>query len=219
MSKYFYKLMSKDFFKRDIAVSLLLALIFSIFVSLAGFDVKCEQLRQNILRLHIVANSDSDEDQALKLKVRDEILKQSEGIYDEAKSKEEISLISHKNLENFEKAAQKVIAQNGKDYPVKVFLGKAYFGTREYENFTLPAGEYEALRVLIGDAKGKNWWCVMFPAMCIPAAGEEHSLGEAVDTSAAQIAQNPKKYRIKFKAVEIFNDIKEKLGKLKDKKS
>ena len=219
MSKYFYKLMSKEFFKRDIAVSLLLALIFSVFLSLAGFDVKCEQLRQNILRLHIVANSDSDEDQALKLKVRDEILKQSAGIYDGAQSKEEIALISNNNLKNFENVAKKVIAQNGKDYSVKVFLGKAYFGTREYETFTLPAGEYEALRVLIGEAKGKNWWCVMFPAMCIPAAGEEHSLNEAVDKSAAQIAENPKKYKLKFKTVEIFNSIKEKIGKVKDKKA
>ena len=197
MSKYFYKLMSKDFFKKDIAVSLLLALIFSIFVSLAGFDVKCEQLRQNILRLHIVANSDSDEDQALKLRVRDEILKQSEGIFDSAKSKEDITSISKQNMERFERAAKKVIEESGKDYPVKVFLGKAHFGTREYEDFTLPAGEYDAVRVLIGEAKGKNWWCVMFPAMCIPAAGEEHSLSEVVDDSAAQIAQNPKRYKLK----------------------
>ena len=219
MAKYFYKLMSKEFFKKDITIALVLALIFSIFASLAGFDVKCEELRQNILRLHIVANSDSQEDQALKLLVRDEILKQSEGIFHNASSKEEIELITIQNLERFQSTAESVIAQNGKTYPVKVFLGKAYFGTRVYEDFTLPAGEYEALRVLIGEAKGKNWWCVMFPAMCIPAAGKEHSLSEAVDSSAAEIAENPKRYKIKFKTVEIFSQIKEKIDKIRNEKT
>lgn len=212
MSKFITNFFSKEFFKKDIAVAMVFAFIFTVFLSLAGFDTKCEGLRQNILRLHILANSDSDEDQALKLKVRDEILKVSENIFDGAIDKEDAISCAEKNIETFEKVAESVIKKEGKDYPVKISVAKATFDTRQYDGFTLPAGEYDAVRVLIGKAEGKNWWCVMFPAMCIPAAGEKHSLAEAVPSDSAEIAENAVKYEIKFKSVEIYESIKRKMG-------
>lgn len=211
MSGFFSRLLNKEFFKKDITMALIFALVFSVFFSLAGFDIRCQKLRENILRLHILANSDSDEDQALKLKVRDEILRVSEGLFENSANKEQAINVANENIEVLRSAAEKVIKQQGKDYPVEIFLGKADFNTREYDGFTLPAGEYDAVRVLIGKAEGKNWWCVMFPSMCIPAAVEKHSLEEVVDSSTAEVAENPVKYEIKFKSVEIYEALRQKI--------
>lgn len=212
MFGFIKKVKIKEFFKRDIALSLAFALVFSVFFSLAGFDSKCEKLRRNILRLHILANSDSDADQALKLRIRDEILKVSEGVFENADNKENAISIAEKNLKLFKDTAQQVINKSGECYQVEVVIGKSEFNTRKYDNFTLPAGEYDAVKVLIGNAQGKNWWCVMFPSMCVSAAGEKHSLEEAVDETASDVAKNFDKYEIKFKSVEIYETFKKKIN-------
>ena len=118
------------------------------------------------------------------------------------------------NTALFENAAQKVLKESGKTAPVNISIGKAYFDTRKYENFTLPAGEYDAVKVLIGKAEGKNWWCVMFPSMCIPAAEKEHKLTEAVDKETAKIAEQAPKYQVRFKIVEWYEDFKNGLKNL-----
>ena len=207
MSDIFYKLFSKEFFKKDVTVAVVAALIISICFAFAGFNNKCQDLRDNILRLHIIANSDDQNDQAIKLKVRDNLLNVSDGLYNNISSKQDAITVTSENLKLLKSAAEETIKKEGANYPVDVTIGKAYFNTRKYENFTLPAGEYEAVKVLIGNAKGKNWWCVMFPSMCIPAASE-HSLDEAVNKNSAEIAQNATKYKISFKIVEIIEDIK-----------
>lgn len=214
MSGFFNRLFSKEFFKRDITMSLAFALVFSVFFSLAGFDMRCQELRDNILRLHIIANSDSDVDQALKLRVRDEILRVSDGLFENSGNKEQAIDTAGRNIKVLKSAAEEVIKEQGKSYPVQISIGKANFGTRVYDGFTLPAGEYDAVRVLIGKAEGKNWWCVMFPSMCIPAAGEKHSIKEVVNSDSAEIAENPVKYEIKFKSVEIYEKIRQKIGKI-----
>ena len=183
-----------------------LALIFSLLISAVKFEANCSELKDNILRLHIIANSDSPEDQELKLKVRDEILSLSSQEICDANSIDDAIIAANSSIELFEKAAENVIKENGYNYSVSIGIEKKYFGTRVYDTFTLPAGEYEALCVKIGKAEGKNWWCVMYPAVCIPAA--KASLGNAVSDSAEKITGNSGRYVIKFKTVEIFESIK-----------
>lgn len=213
MCNYLKIILNKSSFKKDLFKALAFSLAFTIFLSLSGFDAKCQTLRDNIFRLHIIANSDSKEDQAVKLKVRDEILKQTGNIFENAATKTDAIKLSNENIEKIRHIAEKTLQENGFEYGVTVSVGKAWFGTREYENFTLPAGYYDALKVKIGKAKGKNWWCVMFPAMCLPAATDYHKLSEAVDEKSADIAENSGKYEIRFKTVEIFESIRSKLIK------
>ena len=205
--KFFKKLFSKRFFENDIAVAMVCAIIFTLFLTLAGFEVGCNELRGNVLRLHILANSNSDADQTVKLKVRDAVLTASEKVFEGAKSKEDALNLAKENVGLFKTAAEQKLKQLGVNQSVTVKVEKAYFNTREYENFTLPAGQYDAVRVLLGNAEGKNWWCVMFPSMCLPAAADEHSLTESVDEKAAEIAENAPKYEIRFKIVEWYESI------------
>ncbi len=209
--KLFKRIFSKEFFQRDFVIALLAALLFSMIFSLAGFEEKCMNLKQNILRLHIIANSDSEEDQAIKLKIRDAILKKSNGIFETAGNKEAAIKLVNENSDFLKKVAEEVLQREGKTQPVSISVGKTYFDTRVYDNFTLPAGEYEAVKVLIGKAEGKNWWCVMFPSMCVPAAKKEHSLTEAVDKKSAEIAENAPRYEMRFKIVEWYETVKNKL--------
>ena len=202
---------SKDFLKRDLITAILAAMLFSMIFSLAGFEAKCNDLKQNILRLHIIANSDSAEDQALKLKIRDELLKKSNGLFETAGNKEQAIELVNENTDFLKEVAHEVLLKEGKNQPVSISVGKAYFDTRVYDNFTLPAGEYEAVRVLIGKAEGKNWWCVMFPSMCVPAAEKEHKLTEAVNEKSAEIAENAPRYEMRFKIIEWYETVKNKL--------
>ena len=140
--------------------------IIAIFLVSTYFDNVESALSDNVLRLHVIANSDTDFDQKLKLKVRDEILKSADEIFidntDITNAKESIK----KNIAKIEKIAHKTIEENGYNYDVKVTFGKSDFPTKAYGNVTLPAGSYEALKIEIGEAKGKNWWCVIFPPLC-----------------------------------------------------
>lgn len=205
---------TKKFFKKDIAVALCLSFILSICFSLAGFNSKCQNLRDNILRLHILANSNSSADQAIKIKVRDAILEKADWLYSKSKTKEDAICITKENISLLKNTAEEQIKQSNKNYNVKIEIGKSYFNTREYDDFTLPAGEYDAVKILIGKAEGKNWWCVMFPALCLPAAEKGHSLNEAVNSQSAQIAQNPTEYKIEFKIIEVFEKIRNIFSKI-----
>lgn len=189
--------------------ALALALILTVLFSFTGFAEQCEDIPNRVLRLHVLANSDSDEDQALKLKVRDRILSAGAGILDTAGSREEAEAIITQHLPQLQVAAEAEVKEQGYDYPVKVELTRMYFTTRQYDTVTLPAGEYSALRVSIGEAKGKNWWCVMFPPMCLPAAEESAELKEVLNPSQMEIVTgNSGGYEIKLKSVEIYEQIK-----------
>ena len=209
--KLLKKIFNKEFFKKDFTLCLLAALLFTMIFSLAGFEQKCNDLKQNVLRLHIIANSDSEKDQAIKLKVRDALLKESDGLFETVGNKQDAIDLVDKNRDYLVKIAKNVLAEEGKKQPVSISIGKTYFDTRVYDNFTLPAGEYDAVRVLIGKAEGKNWWCVMFPAMCIPAAEKEHKLTEAVNEKSAKIAENAPRYEMRFKIIELYESLKNKL--------
>ena len=130
------------------------------------------QLAEKVVRLHVLANSDSEEDQALKLKVRDAVLEQATETLRGADSQAEASRRLTDILPELEETAHAVITANGYDYGVRAELAETSFPTKEYDGFALPAGEYLALRVLIGEAAGQNWWCVVFPPLCTAAASD-----------------------------------------------
>ncbi len=188
-------------------ISLCFGLISAVFLSLASFNVSCEDLRKNVLRLHIIANSDSLEDQSLKLKIRDEILNKSQDLFENVSDIETAINIANKKTKDFCDIANDVIRENGYDYSVTAQIGDSYFETREYEDFTLPAGFYKSLIVKVGKAEGKNWWCVIFPEICIPAAAKG-DLTDTVSQSSAKIAKENERYIMRFKAVEFYERIK-----------
>ncbi len=192
-------------------ISLVCALIFSVLLGMVSFDACCEDLRENVFRLHIIANSDSAEDQRLKLAVRDAILADSETLFVGAHTLEDAIALASSNTSAIEEIAENTVKANGYDYPVSVSVSKSFFDTRVYDDFTLPAGVYEALRVEIGKAQGKNWWCVLFPSICVGSSGK---LSDTASSGAVNIAENRKDFILKFKVVELYETIKTKiLGK------
>lgn len=193
--------------RKNIELSILFGLIFAILLSFTKFDAACNDVRENVVRLHIIANSDSETDQELKLKIRDEILNINQNIFENTENYNDALALCAQNLDIFEETANKIIAENGFNYTAKASIGDTYFETREYETFTLPAGMYKSLNIKLGDAKGKNWWCVVFPAVCIPAAADT-DLSKSVSSDGVKITSNPQRYVMKFKAVEIYEDLK-----------
>ena len=173
------------------------------------------QLADRVVRLHVLANSDSEEDQALKLLVRDAVLDRAEALLTQSEDRAEAEALLREHLTDFEQVAEAVITAEGYDYPVSVELEDTQFPTKEYDGFTLPAGEYLALRVLIGAAEGQNWWCVVFPPLCttaaaeVPAAALEGGLSEE---QVGLITEENTGYVLKFKAVEWWEQLREKWG-------
>ena len=187
-------------------ISLTLALCITLAVAIIPFEQKCEGIRQSVFRLHILANSDSSEDQELKLAVRDAVLGMANELFANAETEEQAKAIAGENIELLTLKAEQTLRNLGCNDSVSVSVGKAWFGTREYQDFTLPAGEYDALKIVIGEGEGKNWWCVMFPAVCVPAA--KGDIEDALDQDQAEIVKGGPKYKPAFKIVEIFESIK-----------
>ena len=146
---------------------------------LSGFSALCGRVRADTLRLHVVANSDSSEDQALKLRVRDAVLARAGEAFGNASDKASALAAAGENLELFRRAAEEAVAASGLEQAVEVKLVRMRFGTTAYDSFTLPAGEYDALRIELGEAKGHNWFCVLYPALCLPAAQKKSYSSEA----------------------------------------
>lgn len=200
--------MMKKWFQA-VAVGLVVAIGFSF---ITGFASDCDQIREKVLRLHILANSDSEEDQALKLKVRDRILAESGDLFYQVESKEDAEQITQENLAAITAVAQDEIARQGYGYPVKAEITNMFFETRDYEGFSLPAGKYDAVRITIGEAKGQNWWCVLYPTLCLSAAepsGEQ--LQVALGENGADIVEHPQEYQFEFAVVEWFEKLKNQL--------
>lgn len=195
-------------------LSVLIGLVITITLSTVSFTAQCEDIRSRVLRLHILANSDSSEDQALKLKVRDRLLVVGKDLFSGSSNALQAKDKANDEIQRLQKAAQEVIKSEGYSYPVKIEIAKTDFETRTYDNVTLPAGQYDAVRVLIGEAKGQNWWCVMFPPMCIPAAQPEPEIEDVLTDSETDIVVNKNKYQIQFKLVEWYEKIKSKYAVL-----
>ncbi len=153
---------------KRLEISLAAGLILAVFIgSFTSFARDTGEIRADVMRLHILANSDSAADQLLKLQVRDRVLSGFSGGATKAEATQKLKLAQ------IEAAAEEEILRRGYSYHVKAGLVNMYFESRAYNGVTLPAGRYDAVRVEIGEAKGQNWWCVMFPPMCIPAAAEK----------------------------------------------
>lgn len=193
--------------KKRLQFAICFGLISAILLSMSHFSAACDDLRQNVLRLHIIANSDGDADQALKLKIRDEILRKTDGLFLKSEGLEDAKNIVSENLLVFEEIANSVIKENGFSYKATASLGNSDFNTRQYDDFTLPAGEYQSLIITLGNGEGKNWWCVVYPTVCIPAA-KKGELTDSVKDESAKVAKSKNRFVMRFKAVEIYEKIK-----------
>lgn len=178
----------------------------------SAFSTQCDDIRGRVLRLHILANSDSTADQQLKLNVRDKILAQSSELFIAAKTKEQAEDNVRTKLPEITKIAQDEVEKEGYSYTVKAALVHMYFTTRTYGNITLPAGDYDAVRITIGEAKGHNWWCVLYPSLCLPAAEttQNKELNDVLTPNEVCIVKSPGKQDvvIKFKTVELCEQFK-----------
>jgi stage II sporulation protein R len=170
-----------------------------------------QELSDKVVRLHVLANSDSQEDQALKLQVRDAVLERAETLLAQSSSRSEAEGILRGQLLEFERLAEEVIREQGYDYPVTAQLQGTEFPTREYEGFTLPAGEYLALRILIGEAEGQNWWCVVFPPLCTAVSAEVPASALAAGFSEEEvrlITEEDGGYVLKLKTLEFWEQLR-----------
>lgn len=191
-----------------LAAGLILTILMSNTIGFIRDGRRLEQLRGSVLRLHILADSDSERDQQLKLKVRDALL--TSGILDGADDLEAAEKLASAKLPDIERIAEETLRSNGCEAPVTAELADVDFDERTYGDITMPAGRYRALRVKIGSAQGHNWWCVMYPPLCIPAACEvtddnekEHEL---FSDDELDIMYNPEKYEVRF---AVWDKIKE----------
>lgn len=183
------------------------ALVLSVLLSVLSFAITSDSIEKDVLRLHILANSDSAEDQSLKIKVRNSVIENESDIFDGVGN---VTAAKEKVIRNYDRikaSAKKVIREEGYDYPVSVRIEKTYFPTRHYESFTLPAGYYEALRIVIGEGKGHNWWCVMYPPLCVGSAAQvKKEYSKLPDREKKLITSNPR-YDIRFKTYEIYKKL------------
>ncbi len=196
-----------------------LALLLGVaFALLAGLYLEGAQasLREKVVRLHVIANSDSEADQALKLKVRDRILELAEGLYDPNDNLAEAEACLAAHLDELAAAGEAVVREEGYNYSVTASLEDTWFPTKTYTDFALPAGTYRALRIVIGEGKGQNWWCVVFPPLCLGAVTEDTAetalAGGFSEDEVSLITGESEGYVVKFKCVELWEQLKHKFS-------
>lgn len=165
-------------------------------------------ISSSLVRLHVIADSDETAEQELKLRVRDNVLEYLTPVLDKAESPEEAQRIINGELTSIKAAAE--ACAGGRS--VSVTLGQEYYPTREYEGFTLPAGQYQSLRVILGEGKGHNWWCVVFPPLCVSAAEQNKAL-DAMSEPERGLITEADGYELRFRIVELWGELMELLNK------
>lgn len=208
-----------------IKYSVLLVFLVFIFIFISAIsyvNAVSSNLSDNVFRLHVIANSDSDEDQKLKYIVRDKIIEHVNELGKNAKSKED--LINNINLDEINNIAKNTIIENGFNYDVEVEIGNFSFPTKTYGDISLPAGFYDALRVKIGASEGQNWWCVMFPPLCfvditsgiVPTESKEN-LKENLDSEEYTLIsdKDSEDIKLKFKIIEMLQNFSISISKNK----
>lgn len=198
-----------DIMKKKIAVFVPVFLAFILFIcSFVPLITTGESISNKVLRLHIIANSDSDYDQNVKLKVRDEVLKLSDDMFADCKTLEDAKNVSQNNIDLIQSVANNTLSSLGCSEAATVAVAKEYFSTRIYDDFTLPAGIYDSIKIVIGNGEGHNWWCVMFPQVCLSGCTKDLE-DDLTDEEIKMI--HSKDYIVKFKAVEIYEKLKYKI--------
>ena len=204
---------------------LLLLIVSVAFLLLSAYsyvNAVSNNLADSVFRLHVIANSDSEEDQNLKYKVRDSLIEYMNTLTNDMNTKDEVIQIAKEHIQDFKNIAQNVVKENGYDYEVNVEIGNFSFPTKTYGDISFPAGFYDALKVEIGKAEGQNWWCVMFPPLCfvdvtsgvVPEESKENleeNLGDEEYSIISDTEENGFT-SIKFKIIEFFESIGTKLA-------
>ena len=167
-------------------------------------------IRNDTIRLHIIASSDNEKDQQIKMIVRDKLLTEASELFNGTITTENAVEILVPEIRQIKKLTDSILIENNVTYTSRVTLETEYFDTREYENgITMPAGKYLALKIILGNGGGKNWWCIMFPALCLPVA-EKHA--ECVySESEKKIITSDEKYEIRFRVIEYIEILKNKV--------
>ena len=169
-----------------------------------------QELKDTVIRLHIIANSDSEEDQAEKLEVRDAVLNYIQEEISKLPSSEEAEAYIRDRLAEIEEVANQILADSGSDHIARVKLGLQEFGKRIYETFSLPSGVYKALQIEIGEAEGKNWWCVVFPGLCMPTSSREFcdvAAAAGFDNDMIHTLNNDGNYKIRFFVLDLWGKV------------
>ena len=206
--------------KKPIFITITAFVFFLIFSAYSYASSISSDLSKSVFRLHVSANSDSDEDQSLKLQVRDKLLDYMNSITANVSSKDDAIKIAQEHQKDFQIIAEQTILDKGYSYPVTVEIGNYEFPTKHYGDITLPSGYYDALRIKIGDACGHNWWCVMFPPLCfvdvtsgiVPESSKDQ-LKENMSSEDYSIISNDNSLtEFKFKIVELFKNFNTRLA-------
>ena len=198
---------------KALEISVLCAFVVAAAFSMTSFARSCEVISESVLRMHVIANSDSSADQALKLKVRDAVLQAGADVFDGSVTAREAERKITPRIDELTRVAEETIAAEGFDYDVKVTVTQEYFNTRTYDDtVTLPAGMYHAVKVVIGAGEGQNWWCVMFPPLCLPAAENRAEIDAVLDGEEVRVVESDPQYEPRFKILEWIGQIKEHLS-------
>ena len=193
----------------------ILLFLYTIVCAVSYVEAVSTDISSSVFRLHVIANSNSDEDQSLKYKVRDSLLNYMNNICKDCNSKDEAINIVSKHQEEFKQVALETIRNEGYSYDVKIEIGNFEFPTEHYGDISLPAGFYDALKVEIGKAEGRNWWCVMFPSLCfvdvssgiVPEESKEELQNVLSDEEYAIISdKSSPNIKLKFKLLELFTN-------------
>lgn len=220
--KILKKIIYNSYIRRTTVIFLLLCLF--IYISAISYvEAVSTDLKTSVFRLHVIANSDSLQDQELKYKVRDNVINYMNSLCYNVTSKSEAIKIAKEHSDEFYNIAKKTIENNGYDYNVKINFGSFDFPTKQYGDISLPSGNYDALKIEIGEANGQNWWCVMFPPLCfvdvssgiVPDDSKE-TLKNSLSNEEEYILINKEKssnIEFKFKLVEMFQNVKIKTAK------
>ncbi|MBR3132849.1 MAG: stage II sporulation protein R [Clostridia bacterium] len=195
---------------------IILILLFIFFVTISAINYSnavFSDISSSIFRLHVIANSDTEGDQELKLKVRDSVLEYINSHTSNINTKEEFIEFANYHIDKITKVAENRIKEEGYNYPVSVEIGNFYFPKKEYENISFPSGNYDGIKIKIGKAEGQNWWCVMFPPLCLldntTCKMEEKSINILKNNLSEEelsiISENSFDIKLKFKIIELFN--------------
>ena len=198
-------------------ILILAIIVMGLTVILGALPIHGEsEIYDSVVRLHVLANSDTEEDQALKLSVRDEILLEMSGELDGCESRDEAIAVIEGLIPRIQKIARDKVVLEGYDYDVAVTLGLEEYPTRQYESCAFPAGEYLSLQVIIGSGEGQNWWCCLFPPLCLSGAGERaRATNEDAFIAVGLTGEQYKiitetdtpKYKARFKILEVFKSV------------